>query len=121
LGVVLGIAQGAGAAILTVLPGNAFIGFIFGSVFAVVLSIAERHRRLEDLSIPRMGLWGALAALLVAGGVQLAFKGTLYWETLLILAVFSGGLSSGSLALARRAEPKLIEGDDEDLPALDGE
>lgn len=120
-GVVLGILQGAGAAMLAVIPGNAFVGFIFGSVFAVVLSIAERHRRLEDLSLPRMGLWGALSALLIVGGIQLGFLGTLHWETVLTLALFSGGLSSGSLALARRAEPKQIHGEEDPLRISEGE
>ena len=120
LGTVIGVLRGEWDVILTVIPGNASVGFFFGSVFAVVLSFVERHRRLEDLSIPRIGLWGALTALLIVLGIQLSL-GTLAWEPLLILSVFSGGLSSGSLALARRAEPKLIEGDDEDLPALEGE
>ena len=96
-------------------------GFILGSTFAVILIFAERHRRLEDLSLPRIGLWGALAALLLTGGLELAVPGAMDWETVLFLSVFSGGLSSGSLALARRAEPKLLEGDDEPLPAIEGE
>jgi hypothetical protein len=100
---------------LAAIPGNAAIGFVFGSVFAVIFGITERHRRLEDLSIPRMGLWGALTALLIVGGIQLGFLGTLHWETVLTLALFSGGLSSGSLALARRAEPKRLE-EGEDPP-----
>ena len=120
-GALIGVTQGAWDQILALIPSNAGVGFFFGSVFAVVLSITERHRRIEDLSIPRMGLWGALAASLVVGGIQLGFLGSLHWETLLILAVFSGGLSSGSLALAKRAETKLLEGDDEPLPALEGE
>jgi hypothetical protein len=95
------------------------VGFIFGSVFAVVLSIVERRRRLEDLSIPRIGLWGAFTALLIVGGMQFFSVGTLYWEPVLILSLYSGALSSGSLALARRAEPKLIESEHDPLPALE--
>jgi hypothetical protein len=109
LGTVPGVFQGEWDVLLSVIPGNASVGFIFGSVFAVVLSIVERRRRLEDLSIPRIGLWGAFTALLIVGGMQFFSAGTLYWEPVLILSLYSGALSSGSLALARRAEPKLIE------------
>ena len=109
-----------GASILSAIPGNASVGFIFGSVFAVILSVAERHRRLEDLSIPRMGLWGALTALLIVGALQLGFQGTLHWD-LLSAALFTGTFSAGHVALAKRADTKLFEGDDEPLPALEGE
>ena len=89
-------------------------------VFAVIVIVAERHRRLEDLSIPRIGLWGALAVLLLTGGLELAVSGAMDWVTVLTLSVIAGGLSSGTVALAKRSNTNLLEGDD-DLPALEGE
>jgi hypothetical protein len=40
-------------------------GFLCGAVFSVVLNIAVRRRRLEELSLPRSGVLGALSGLLV--------------------------------------------------------
>lgn len=121
LGTFFGVLNGEWDVLLSVIPGNASTGFMFGSVFAVVLSIVERRKRLEDLSIPRMGLWGALTPLLILGGIQFFSTQTFYLEPVLILSLFSGALSSGSLALARRAKPNLIESKDDPLPALEGD
>jgi hypothetical protein len=92
---------------------GAFGGFFAGSVFAVVLSITERNRSLEDLSLSRVALWGGVGGVLAysLAGLVLGF-GPVVWADLLASAVLASGSASGSVALARRAEPTLIEGDD---------
>jgi hypothetical protein len=111
------------------IPIYATFGFIMGSAFAGILSLTERHKRLADLSLRRVALWGALGSLVFLGGFSLMFNppNLMSW---LIMASLSAGLASGSVALAQRGEAKLIEGedqapslegDDESLPALEGE
>jgi len=116
LGVIYSVTTGG--SILSAIPGNTSVGFIFGSTFAVILSVAERHRKLEDLSLLRVALWGALVPLIIVGAMQLGFQGHLHWD-LLRGALVTGCFSSGSVALAKRSDTKLLE--DEALPALEGE
>jgi hypothetical protein len=93
-----------------------FTGLIAGGAFAVVLSITERSKRLEDLSLWRMALWGGLGGFLVAA--LFSGSGGLIWSFVATMA-FSGAVSSaGTVAIARRADRTLIEGD-EALPALE--
>ena len=40
-------------------------GFFSGVIFSIVLGIFARRRRLDDLSIPRVAGWGAIAGLLI--------------------------------------------------------
>ena len=42
-------------------------GFAGGLLFAALLPIAERRRRLEDVPLARVCLWGLVAGLLVGG------------------------------------------------------
>ena len=44
---------------------GAYPGFLGGVVFSVVLGIAARRRRLDELSLSRVAAWGAAAGLLV--------------------------------------------------------
>jgi hypothetical protein len=55
------------ASIFTVLGGVA--GLVGGTVFSIALGTVHRRRQLRQLSSVRMGLWGALAGLLVPLGV----------------------------------------------------
>jgi hypothetical protein len=91
-------------------------GFIAGSAFGVFLSIFERNKRLEDLSLKRIALLGGLGALALV-----AIFGITLWLPIVVLTGLGVGFASGSVALAKRADTKLIEGDDESLPALEGE
>ena len=116
--------------LLIAIPFYAGFGFIMGGAFAGILSLAERHRRLEDLSLWRVALWGALGGLVFLGVGTLAIRPPelVSW---LILPILTSGLGSGSVAIAKRAKTKLIEGeedprlsleeDDEPKPALEGE
>lgn len=44
---------------------GAYPAFLSAVIFSAVLAIAERGRRLDELSLARAGLWGALAGLIV--------------------------------------------------------
>ena len=112
--------QGRGEILLASIPVSALFGFVLGSGFAGILSLTERNRSLADLSLPRVGLWGAIGGSLVTVAFNLVFGGTVYWGVVLVVAALSAGFSSGSVALAKRADSKLIEGDEQPLPALEG-
>ena len=74
-------------------------GFFAGVIFAVVLAATERHRRFEELSLPRFGAWGAFAgALLGVLGIAVFGAGPL---VLIPFSVLGAASASGSLALAR--------------------
>jgi multisubunit Na+/H+ antiporter MnhB subunit len=110
----------------TFVPGLAltggFLGFIVGSAFAVILSVAERRQSLGDLSLSRMALWGGIGGALVAGATNLfAGSGGLIWEFVASVAVFGALASTGTVALARRADTQLIEGEDESSQRLEGD
>jgi hypothetical protein len=92
-------------------------GFVAGSVFGVLLSVLERHTKLEDLSFRRIAVWGGI------GGLAFAVTlGPAYLQPVIFFTLMGVGSATGAVALAKRgSEPKLIEGDDEPLPALEGE
>jgi hypothetical protein len=96
-------------------------GFIAGGLFGLGLSILERHKKLEDLSLWRVALWGGLGGSLLTVVFNLTRVGYVHWPAVLTFFLISAGLSSGTVALARRADTKLIEGEEESLPALEGE
>jgi hypothetical protein len=107
---------------------GALPGFIGGVVFSAVLGIAARHRRFEELSIPRFAAWGAVAGLLV-GALPLVLGEPTSAIPLWRLAgaiigsitLLSAGSAAGSLALARRTErreprPMLTTARPDELP-----
>ena len=89
-------------------------GFFGGILFSAVLAIVERRRRFDELSLPRIGVWGAVAgALLALPGIAVLGLGAGIIVPLTLLGAIS---ASGSLALARRGEvpPPLGAGIEED-------
>jgi len=109
-----------------------YLGLIAGSAFAVILSIAEGRHKLKDLSLWRMALWGGIGGAIVAGATNLiGGSGGIIWDFVVVVALIGAGASAGTVAIAKRADRKLIEGaddsveslegDDEPLPALEGE
>jgi hypothetical protein len=75
-------------------------GFFGGIIFSIVLAATERHRRFDELSLPRFGAWGALAgALLGVVGMAVFGAGPL---VLIPFGVLGAASASGSLALARQ-------------------
>jgi hypothetical protein len=103
----------------------AYPGFVGGVVFSVVLGIAARRRRFDELSLPQFALWGAVGgallslvpAALVALG--LATPNVPVWQiTAALLGPFAVGsalAASGSLALARMAERRELSNADRDV------
>ncbi len=99
------------------LPAMAWPGFVGGALFSVVLATAGRHRRFDELSLPRFVAWGALGGLLlslvpaamVAVGlahISPSSPGP-WWLTGVIavpLTLLSAASAAVSLLLARRAE-----------------
>jgi hypothetical protein len=96
--------------------GMAGVGFIAGSAFGVMLSILERHKKLEDLSHWRIAMWGGLGGLALA-----AIFGFQHLPQTVVLTLVGVGSASGSVALARRGgDRKLIEGEDDPVLNLEG-
>jgi hypothetical protein len=112
------VGLGAGIGALTGFPlgflfrmamNNAVAGFLAGASFAVILSIAERHHTLEDLSLRRVALWGAsggalLSFLPLAFGIPIAYL----LGPLVINVCIGAGMATGSVALARRGDDRRL-------------
>lgn len=92
---------------------GAYPGFLGGVVFSVVLAIAARRRRLDELSLSRVAAWGAAAGLLVGVLPFTIGESTTELPLWLLASVVIGSITllsavsaAGSLALARRAEKR---------------
>lgn len=89
-------------------------GFIGGVIFSVVLGIAARSRRFDQLSLARFGAWGAVAGLLVGTLPFLlgsAKPGLPTWLPFVVVGSITGMSAvsaAGSLALARMAEKRAL-------------
>jgi hypothetical protein len=103
------------------LPALAVPGFIGGLLFSIVLGIAGRNRRFDELSVPRFAAWGAagglllglLPAVLVLLGLASTEGGRLgVWQFTAViigpLTLFSAASAAGSLLLARKAEERAL-------------
>lgn len=98
-------------------------GFVAGASFAVILSVAERNNSLEDLSLRRVAIWGAVGGLLVSV-IPMAFGVPLPYllGPLVINVGIGAGMASGSVVLARRAgDRRFIPGVNDPLLSLEGE
>lgn len=94
------------------LPALAVPGFVGGAIFSVVLGIAGRRRRFDQLSLPRFAAWGAAGGLLlslVPAGMATIGLATFNVDPWRFTATIAGPLivlsalsAAGSLALARR-------------------
>lgn len=101
------------------LPALAIPGFVAGGLFSIVLSVAARRRKFDELSLPKFALWGALGGLLLslvpaaleAIGLLSSegSKHTMLQVTAVIAIPFvtlSAISATVSLLLARRAQKK---------------
>ena len=93
-------------------------GFIAGSAFGMILSVFERRKRLEELSLKRIALMGGLVGGL-GGSALVAIFGITLWIPIVILTVAGVGFASGTVALAKRSDTKLIEGEEESVLSLE--
>lgn len=100
----------------------AYPGFLGGVTFSVVLGIAGRHRRFDELSLRGFAAWGALGGLVVSlipaamVTLGLATPNIPLWQiTLALVGPFTLGgaiAAAGSLALARVADDReLLDAD----------
>jgi hypothetical protein len=98
-------------------------GFLAGSTFGVILSVLERHKSLEEITFKRIALWGGLGGLAVIALLSVLYGTPVvtYLTPVILYTLLGVGSATGTVALAKRADTKLIEGDDEPLPALEGE
>jgi hypothetical protein len=88
---------------------GAYPGFLGGVLFSTIFAIAARRRRLDELSLGRVGAWGALAGVML-GLIPFAI-GTSNIPVWQLASILVGGTTLlcttsavASLALARRAE-----------------
>lgn len=100
-------------------PATLAIPGLFGGVaFSVLLGIAGRRRRFDELSLPLFAAWGALGGLLVSLMPALIITlgilnpGVALWRLTAALAVpfaLGGAIAAaGSLALARMADDRAL-------------
>jgi peptidoglycan/LPS O-acetylase OafA/YrhL len=84
------------------------LGFIAGMIFSAILALTEGRRRFDQMSLPRFAVWGATGGLLLSA--VFAKAASLGWGDVLAIAptfaVACAVCASGSLAVARRAEPR---------------
>ncbi len=84
-------------------------GFLCGAVFSAVLGIAEGRRRFDELSLSRVGAWGAVSGVLVGAlpfvlgssenaGLPAWLLGVAIIGSITLLSAVS---AAGSLALAK--------------------
>ncbi len=94
---------------------GAYPGFLCAVMFFVVLTLAERGRRLGEVSLPRVSAWGALAGLIV-GVLPFAvatrspgnppWLGAVLIGSLILLSTFS---AVGSALVARTARKRDLQ------------
>ncbi|HEX9895437.1 MAG TPA: hypothetical protein VGA78_16020 [Gemmatimonadales bacterium] len=117
-GMVLGFPLGVVTANYAVMFG--VLGFIGGTIFSTVLSLAEGRRSFNQLSLPRFVAWGGLGGLLLGG---LAVTAGLLGAGLTMLgAVITGastllgaGSAAGTLVIARAAHSQVLLQEREDV------
>jgi hypothetical protein len=93
----------------------AAFGFVAGVVFSGVLGLVEGRRRFSQMSLPRFAAWGAIGGLLLSTtfvvAVSLGGDPALLQNLLVVgpaFALAGAGSAAGSLALARRAQHRVL-------------
>ncbi|MEK9508779.1 hypothetical protein WI460_11330 [Gemmatimonadota bacterium Y43] len=94
------------------LPALAVPGFFSGASFSLVLGVAGRNRRFDELSLPGFTAWGALGGVLLSL-VPLSAVGLFTPVGAVVagtLGVLGGASAAGTLLIARTAEePRALE------------
>ena len=96
---------------------GAYPGFLSAVVFSIVIWVAERRRRFDELSLTRVAALGAVAGLMVGTVPLVAGSNSTNLPTWLLMLAITGPITllsaasaAGSLALARRrAKLNLID------------
>jgi O-antigen/teichoic acid export membrane protein len=104
------------------LPTLAIPGFVGGALFSLVLGIAGRRRRFDQLSLLKFAAWGAIGGLLLSLVPATAFTLGLLtgnsdvdiWKLTALISIpftlLSALSATASLLLARRAEDRDASG-----------
>jgi hypothetical protein len=115
---------GFGAPLAVVAQGvmaGGFLGACAGASFATILSIAERQRTLQQLSLKRVALWGglggvalllALSPLRIIGLLSIGAPLRVIFSLLVpmgISGILGTVFATGSVVIARRDDRKQIE------------
>lgn len=90
-------------------------GFVAGLLFSGALSVAEGRRRFDEMSLHRFAAWGAAGGFALASAfvlaVSLSGDPAFLWNLVVVGPAFAGaaaGSAAGSLALARRAQDRVL-------------
>ena len=103
---------------------GAYPGFLCGVVFSAVLGMTAGRRRFAELSLARVGAWGAVSGLLVMVLPTISVLGTpdtdhplWRWRVIIIGAVtlMSAVSAVGSVVLARMAQERAGRGGSADV------
>jgi len=125
-----GVLIGVASILLPGLPWNAFFavfdaplpalavpGFLGGALFSLMLGVAARRRRFDELSVPGFAALGAVAGLVLGALPFLLGTASHAHAPWLLATVFlvpttllSAGSAAVTLAVARRAERRLLPG-----------
>lgn len=113
---VLGFPRGVVTANYAVLFG--VLGFVGGTIFSTVLSLAEGRRSFNQLSLPRFAAWGGLGGLLlgvfaVTAGILGAGLTALGVVITVAATLLGAGSAAATLVLANAAQSRAL------LPAGD--
>ena len=104
--------------LLKMVYGAGQVGFLGGCAFGAVFSVLERHKNLKEITFKRVALWGVLGGLAVVALFYAIYGTPIGVIQYVVLGI---GSATGTVALAKRADRKLIQAEDEPLPALEGE
>lgn len=74
------------------------VGFVSGAVFGMIFSFAENRKRIFDLALIRVAIWGMLAA------AVWPLLTVVHDSMMIILCPLGAACASGAAAIARRAE-----------------
>ena len=83
-----------------------FVGFMSGAAFAAIFAGAERRRKIQELSVLRATIWGALGGAVLP--LLTAMNDSVLVNTMPLGAIFA----ASTVAIARRAalrEPEEVE------------
>lgn len=130
LGAITGLVTGTvvGLPLAVVIPNYAVtfsaLGFVGGTLFSTVLTLAEGRRSFSRLSVPRFFAFGAFGGVLLGGlavGAGLFGAGATMLGAVIAAAstLLGAGSAAGTLMIARasRSQP-LLQGDDGAVAAL---